>query len=61
MGGGGRDREQAQQEFDQMLERERQQSGSDEYDRDMRAVEQGQQGGNSAGGGGSAWERRRGD
>ena len=56
---GGRDREQAQREFDQMLDRERQQSGSDEYDAGVRAVEQGAAR-NSGGGGGSAWERRKG-
>ncbi|ETI21410.1 hypothetical protein G647_07757 [Cladophialophora carrionii CBS 160.54] len=59
----GRDRERAQREFDEMLERERQHSGSDEYSRGMRAVEQGEESGNAApgvsGGGGSAWERRR--
>ncbi|EXJ55852.1 hypothetical protein A1O7_08783 [Cladophialophora yegresii CBS 114405] len=63
----GRDRERAQREFDEMLERERQQSGSGDYDRGMRAVEQGEESGNAAtgasggggGGGGSAWERRR--
>ncbi|OCT45087.1 hypothetical protein CLCR_05805 [Cladophialophora carrionii] len=59
----GGDRERAQREFDEMLERERQHSGSDEYSRGMRAVEQGEESGNAAsgasGGGGSAWERRR--
>ena len=53
-----RDRESAQREFDNMLERERQQSGSGEYDRGMAAVESGQESGGSEGLG--AWERRRG-
>jgi hypothetical protein len=55
----GRDREQAQREFDEMLERERQQSGSDEYGRGMKAVEQGEESSDAVAGGGSAWERRR--
>jgi hypothetical protein len=42
-----------------MLERERQQSGSDEYGRGMKAVEQGEESGDAVVGGGSAWERRR--
>ncbi len=55
------DRGRAQREFDEMLEKERQQSGSGEYDRGMRAVEQGEEGRHSSGGGGSgsAWETRR--
>ncbi|KIW64431.1 hypothetical protein PV04_09364 [Phialophora macrospora] len=57
----GRDREQAQREFDEMLERERQQSGSDEYGRGMRAIEQGEENGDADASGGSAWERRRGE
>ncbi|KAJ9604455.1 hypothetical protein H2200_011291 [Cladophialophora chaetospira] len=57
----GRDRRQAQREFDEMLEKERQQSGSGEYDRGMKAVEMGEERRDSSGGGGgeSAWERRR--
>ena len=57
----GHDRERAQREFDEMLDRERQQSGSGEYDRGMRDVAQGEDGRSSSGGGGggSAWERRR--
>lgn len=50
-------REQAQKEFDEMLERERRSSGSGEYDRAMRAVEAGQE--SPALEGTSAWERRR--
>lgn len=52
-------REQAQKEFDDMLDRERRQSGSDEYDRGMKAVESGQE--SNADSGMSAWERRRRD
>lgn len=57
----GRDRERAQREFDEMLERERQQSGSGEYDRGMSAVEKGEDGlqGGGDSGGMSAWEKRR--
>lgn len=57
----GRDRERAQREFDEMLEKERQQSGSGEYDRGTRAIERGEdslQGGGDSGGM-SVWERRR--
>ncbi|KIY03928.1 uncharacterized protein Z520_00620 [Fonsecaea multimorphosa CBS 102226] len=54
----GRAREQAQREFDEMLERERIQSGSDEYDRGMAAVESREE--RRTGEGTSAWERRRG-
>ena len=50
--------EQAQKDFDELLEQERKQSGSDEYDRGMRAVESGQE--SAANSGMSAWERRRG-
>jgi hypothetical protein len=50
-------REQAQKEFDEMLDRERRQSGSDDYDRGMKAVESGQE--NQANSGMSAWEQRR--
>lgn len=50
-------REQAQKEFDEMLERERKSSGSGEYDRAMRAVAAGQE--SAALEGTSAWERRR--
>ncbi|OAP62926.1 hypothetical protein AYL99_02153 [Fonsecaea erecta] len=53
----GRAREQAQREFDQMLERERRQSGSEEYDRGMAAVESAED--RRAAEGMSAWERRR--
>lgn len=50
-------REQAQKDFDDMLDRERRQSGSDEYDRGMKAVESGQE--NPANSGMSVWEQRR--
>lgn len=50
-------REQAQKEFDDMLDRERKQSGSDDYDRGMKAVESGQE--TQANSGMSAWEQRR--
>jgi len=50
-------REQAQKDFDNMLDRERRQSGSDEYDRGMKAVESGQE--NPANSGMSVWEQRR--
>ncbi|KIW86176.1 hypothetical protein Z517_01571 [Fonsecaea pedrosoi CBS 271.37] len=53
----GRAREQAQREFDEMLERERRQSGSAEYDKGMAAVESGEE--RRSGEGMSAWERRR--
>jgi hypothetical protein len=52
-------KEQAQREFDKMLDRERQQSGSDEYDRGMRAVEASQDSRQQGGDGGSVWQRRR--
>ncbi|KIW11854.1 hypothetical protein PV08_09127 [Exophiala spinifera] len=51
-------REQAQKEFDAMLDKERRASGSDEYDRGMRAVQSGEEGA-AATSGMSAWERRR--
>ena len=52
-------KQQAQKEFDAMLERERRESGSVDYDRGMNATQQGQE--NPGGGdGGSAWSRRRG-
>jgi hypothetical protein len=68
-----RDKERAQKEFNDMLERERRQSGSEEYDRGMAAVEAGREsrsasgtgssggdgGGNGGGDEASAWERRR--
>lgn len=50
-------REQAQKDFDDMLDRERRQSGSDDYDRGMKAVASGQE--NQANSGMSAWEQRR--
>ena len=52
-------KQQAQREFDAMLERERRESGSVDYDRGMNATQQGQ---DSPGGGTgeSAWSRRRG-
>ncbi|KAL6244211.1 hypothetical protein RBB50_009081 [Rhinocladiella similis] len=50
-------REQAQKEFDAMLDKERRASGSDEYDRGMRAVQSGEEGAGTSGM--SAWERRR--
>lgn len=50
-------REQAQKEFNAMLDRERRQSGSDEYERGMRAVESGQESATSSRQ--SAWEQRR--
>ncbi len=50
-------REQAQKEFDTMLDEERRASGSDEYDRGMRAVERGEE--SAANSGMGAWERRR--
>ena len=51
-------KQQAQKEFDAMLEKERRESGSGDYDRGMRAAQQGQE---SPGGGESesAWSRRR--
>ena len=54
----GRDRAQSQREFDDMLGRERRQSGSEDYDRGMAAVQSGQE--DRAGDGMGAWERRRG-
>ncbi|EXJ76788.1 uncharacterized protein A1O5_01296 [Cladophialophora psammophila CBS 110553] len=57
LGRDGRDREQEQREFDEMLERERKQSGSEEYDRGMAAVESGEE--RRAGEGTGVWERRR--
>ncbi|KAJ9501430.1 hypothetical protein H2202_003224 [Exophiala xenobiotica] len=50
-------REQAQKEFDTMLDKERRASGSDEYDRGMRAVERGEE--SAANSGMGAWEKRR--
>jgi hypothetical protein len=54
-------KQQAQREFDEMLERERRESGSGEYARGMEAAQTGQEspsgGGSSPGG---AWGRRRG-
>ncbi|KAK5042899.1 hypothetical protein LTR84_012401 [Exophiala bonariae] len=50
-------RDQAQKEFDDMLDRERKQSGSDDYDRGMKAVASGQE--NQANSGMSSWEQRR--
>ncbi|KIX04373.1 uncharacterized protein Z518_05241 [Rhinocladiella mackenziei CBS 650.93] len=47
-------RENAQKEFDDMLERERRQGGRDDYERAVRAGEEG-----AANSGMSAWERRR--
>ena len=56
-------KEQAQKEFDDMLDRERRQSGSEDYDRGMRAIESGQESpssiSSSTSSGISAWERRR--
>ncbi|EXJ84608.1 hypothetical protein A1O3_05278 [Capronia epimyces CBS 606.96] len=49
----------SQKEFDEMLERERRLSGSDEYSRGMRAVESGQDNATESGSGSSAWDRRR--
>ncbi|KIW33589.1 uncharacterized protein PV07_00426 [Cladophialophora immunda] len=57
LGRDGRAREQAQREFDEMLERERRQGGSEDYDRGMAAVESGDE--RRAGEGMGAWERRR--
>lgn len=54
---GAKDKDAAQREFDDMLERERRQGGSDEYDSGMRAIESGQE--RNASQGMSAWERRR--
>ncbi|KAJ9631174.1 hypothetical protein H2204_008396 [Knufia peltigerae] len=51
-------REQAQKEFDAILDKERRASGSDEYDRGMRAVQSGEEG-SAATSGMSVWERRR--
>ncbi|KEF55503.1 uncharacterized protein A1O9_08253 [Exophiala aquamarina CBS 119918] len=50
-------REQAQKDFDDMLDRERRQSGSDDYDRGMKAVESGQE--NPTNSDLSLWEQRR--
>lgn len=50
-------KEQAQKEFNDMLEKERRLSGSDEYDRGMSAVASGEE--NAATSGMSAWESRR--
>jgi len=52
-------KQQAQKEFDEMLDRERKDSGSEEYDRGMRATEVGAESPNAVSGG-SAWGRRRG-
>lgn len=49
-------KEQAQREFDAMLERERQEAGSNDYARGMRATEAGQESANKTE---SAWPRRR--
>lgn len=50
-------KEQAQKEFDAMLDRERQESGSADYSRGMQATEAGQESANRTE---SAWSRRRG-
>lgn len=50
-------KDQAQREFDAMLDRERNDSGSGEYARGMRATEAGEESSSSTG---SAWGRRRG-
>lgn len=50
-------RDQAQKDFDDMVDRERKQSGSEDYDRGMKAVESGQE--NQATSGMSVWEQRR--
>lgn len=51
-------RDQAQQEFDAMLERERNESGNADYVRGMKATETGSESPSSTG---SAWSRRRGN
>ena len=52
-------KQQAQREFDAMLEKERKDSGSADYGRGMQAAQGGSEE-SGIGGGGSAWERRRG-
>lgn len=54
-------KQQAQKEFDAMLDRERRESGSGDYSRGMQAIESGSEDpGSGGGGGGSAWDRPRG-